>query len=177
MTQAEILRVQELMRMAQGYRDNLDAMVELLEIYSGQVNAIFHHVTAAAGEEKQTVVKELWRQAVDAVNNVIQAKGSIPDFKKALGAWADAQFKLVEEARPAPKPKRKREVGITEKQQKFIQHYPECLNGSEAARRAGYSKRSAAEIGYENMKNLKIRAAIDELIAAGVRPGRYYKTI
>jgi hypothetical protein len=163
-TQAEILRVQELIKTAEGCRDSLDAMVELLELYSGEVNTIFRNVTAAAGEERQTAIKELWRQVVDVVNNIVQGKGTVTDFKKSLGVWSTAQLSLIETARPVPKPKRKRTVGLTPKQLRYIEEYCKCWNGSEAARRSGYSARSAGEISYENMQNPEIKARIDKVL-------------
>ena len=42
-----------------------------------------------------------------------------------------------------------------------MQEYTKCLNATEAAKRAGYSERSAAEIGYENLRKPKIATAIE----------------
>lgn len=43
---------------------------------------------------------------------------------------------------------------LTPKQQLFADEYLIDLNATQAAIRAGYSTDSAAEIGYENLKNL-----------------------
>ena len=56
---------------------------------------------------------------------------------------------------PASKP-------LTAKQQLFVSEYLKDLNASQAARRAGYSSKVAAEIGYENLKKPHIAAAIQE---------------
>ena len=55
---------------------------------------------------------------------------------------------------------------MTEKQQRFIEEYLKCLNGSEAARRAGYSQRYAYQQAYENMQKPKIRNVIDQTLEA-----------
>lgn len=55
---------------------------------------------------------------------------------------------------------------LTKKQAAFIQHYKECKNGAKAARLAGYSERSAANIAYENMRRPHIRNIIDAFIEA-----------
>ena len=44
---------------------------------------------------------------------------------------------------------------LTEKQKRFIDFYIETGNASEAARLAGYSKKTAGQIGDENLKKLK----------------------
>lgn len=50
---------------------------------------------------------------------------------------------------------------LTDKQQAFIEHYLICMNASEAARRAGYSKRSAGSIGSENLQKPEIARVIE----------------
>ena len=55
---------------------------------------------------------------------------------------------------------------FTEKQQRFVEEYPRDCNASAAARRAGYSPDSAADIGYELKQNPAIMAAIDERLKA-----------
>ena len=54
---------------------------------------------------------------------------------------------------------------MTRKQQKFIDEYVKCLNGSQAARNAGYSNRTANAIASENLQKPYIKKAIDEKIA------------
>lgn len=51
---------------------------------------------------------------------------------------------------------------LTPKQKAFADYYIECGNASEAARRAGYSKKTAGVIGDENLKKPEIAAYIDE---------------
>lgn len=55
---------------------------------------------------------------------------------------------------------------LTKKQADFIEFYKKHYNGSRAARQAGYSHRSAANIAYENMRKPHIRAPIDEHLEA-----------
>lgn len=49
---------------------------------------------------------------------------------------------------------------LTPKQRSFADAYIECGNASEAARMAGYSKKTAADIGAENLRKPKISAYI-----------------
>lgn len=50
---------------------------------------------------------------------------------------------------------------LTLKQKRFVDAYIETGNASEAARRAGYSKKTAYSIGNENLKKPEIKYAID----------------
>lgn len=56
-------------------------------------------------------------------------------------------------------------VKLSAKQQAFVTHYLTCWNASEAARRAGYSDKSAYSIGWENLRKPEIQAAINERVA------------
>jgi phage terminase small subunit len=51
---------------------------------------------------------------------------------------------------------------LTQKQKAFCDYYIESLNATESAIKAGYSKKTAKEIGCENLTKLHIRAYIDE---------------
>lgn len=51
-------------------------------------------------------------------------------------------------------------MALSPKQQAFIEHYLALWNASEAARRAGYSEKTAYSIGQENLKKPEIAAAI-----------------
>ncbi len=51
---------------------------------------------------------------------------------------------------------------LTDKQQRFVEEYLVDLNATQAAIRAGYSKKTARDIGYENLTKPDIRAAIVE---------------
>jgi phage terminase small subunit len=53
---------------------------------------------------------------------------------------------------------------VTPKQRAFVDEYLQCWNASEAARRAGYSERTAGIIGHENLKKPKIAAEIQQRI-------------
>ena len=48
----------------------------------------------------------------------------------------------------------------TPKQKRFIEEYPIDFNATAASIRAGYSKKSASSIGYENLRKPEIQAAI-----------------
>jgi phage terminase small subunit len=62
---------------------------------------------------------------------------------------------LSEPSKPAPNPT------LTVKQQRFIKEYLIDLNAAGAALRAGYSKRTARQMGTENLSKPDIRAIID----------------
>lgn len=51
---------------------------------------------------------------------------------------------------------------LTAKQRRFVQEYLIDLNATQAAIRAGYSKKSACAIGLENLGKPMIKQAIDE---------------
>ena len=54
---------------------------------------------------------------------------------------------------------------LTAKQQRFCDEYLVDLNATQAAIRAGYSKRTAYSIGVENLKKPEIKKYIDERMA------------
>lgn len=51
---------------------------------------------------------------------------------------------------------------LTNKQRVFIDEYIRCFNASEAARRAGYSEKTAYSIGSALLKNVEVSEAIQE---------------
>lgn len=51
------------------------------------------------------------------------------------------------------------------KHKAFADYYIECGNASEAARKAGYSPKTAETIGRENLRKLTISAYIEERMA------------
>ena len=55
-------------------------------------------------------------------------------------------------------------AGLNEKQKKFIEEYVICSNATEAAKKAGYSKKTAYSIGQENLKKPEIKKAINEYL-------------
>lgn len=57
---------------------------------------------------------------------------------------------------------RKKRVWLTAKQKRFIDEYLLDLNATQAAIRAGYSEKTAKEIGYENLTKPHILAAIQD---------------
>lgn len=50
---------------------------------------------------------------------------------------------------------------LTAKQERFVEEYLIDLNATQAARRAGYSEKTAYSIGQENLKKPEIEAALD----------------
>lgn len=49
---------------------------------------------------------------------------------------------------------------LTDKQKVFIDEYLKCFNAAKAARQAGYSEKSAYNIGWENVRKPEIQAEI-----------------
>ncbi|WP_082033697.1 terminase small subunit [Pseudomonas sp. PI1] len=70
--------------------------------------------------------------------------------KKASGASSRARKVKVQEA----------EVRLTDLQLRFVEHYLVDLNATQAAIRAGYSERTARQMGAENLSKPVIQAAI-----------------
>ena len=52
------------------------------------------------------------------------------------------------------------EFGLTPRQRKFADYYIQCGNAAEAAEKAGYSKRSAGQIGKQNINKLPVKSYI-----------------
>lgn len=51
---------------------------------------------------------------------------------------------------------------MTERQSRFVDFYIQSANASDAARRAGYSKRTDYSIGERLLRNVEVQAAIKE---------------
>jgi phage terminase small subunit len=56
------------------------------------------------------------------------------------------------------------EKKLTPKQERFCREYVIDLNATQAAIRAGYSKRTAGEVGYENLRKPQIARRIAEVV-------------
>jgi len=56
-------------------------------------------------------------------------------------------------------------VSWTKKQKRFVEEYCKDFNASAAARRAGYSEKTAGQMGYENLKKPEIKQAIEERLS------------
>lgn len=54
---------------------------------------------------------------------------------------------------------------LTEKQKRFADYYIETGNATESAVRAGYSEKTAKEMGYENLTKPHIKSYIDERLS------------
>ena len=52
---------------------------------------------------------------------------------------------------------------LNERQKAFCEHYAACFNATEAAVKAGYSKKTAYSIGNENLKKPEIRNYLQTL--------------
>jgi len=57
-------------------------------------------------------------------------------------------------------------AGLTEKQQRFVDEYLIDSNATQAAIRAGYSKRAAYSIGNENLRKPEVKNAIEARLEA-----------
>lgn len=57
-------------------------------------------------------------------------------------------------------------MALTDKQRRFVDEYLVDLNATQAAIRAGYSQKTAGQIGEQNLKKLEIAQAIQEAQAA-----------
>lgn len=82
--------------------------------------------------------------------------------KKAAGFAAPArQLKTAAKTqKPQEEEIRSPVLGLTEKQQRFVDEYMVDLNGTQAAIRAGYSAETARQIAAENLAKPYIQAAI-----------------
>ena len=56
-------------------------------------------------------------------------------------------------------------MGLTKKQRVFIEEYLQCWNATEAAKRAGYSKRTAYSQGQRLLKKAETSQAISKRIS------------
>ena len=56
-------------------------------------------------------------------------------------------------------------MSLTKKQKDFADHYIVCGNQTEAAKKAGYSEKTAYSIGNENLKKPEIQAYISKRLA------------
>jgi phage terminase small subunit len=54
-------------------------------------------------------------------------------------------------------------VALNEKQKAFAEHYAACFNAAEAARKAGYSEKTARAIGQRLLTNVDIQKYLQEI--------------
>lgn len=80
----------------------------------------------------------------------------MPAPKKVPNAKRAAKPKASAPEKEAP------QLGLTEKQQRFVEEYLVDLNGTQAAIRAGYSADTARQMASENLSKPYIQAAISE---------------
>ena len=59
-------------------------------------------------------------------------------------------------------------MSLTAKQRAFVDHYVQSWNATDAAKRAGYSERTAHVIGHENLRKPKIQTEIDKAVQSRV---------
>ncbi len=57
---------------------------------------------------------------------------------------------------------------LTAKQRRFVEGYLIDLNATQAAIRAGYSEKTAGQVGFENLKKPQIRAEIVGLLRLSI---------
>ena len=67
--------------------------------------------------------------------------------------------------------------GLNRRQDLFARRYAETLNGTQAAIAAGYSKKTAAQMAYENLKKPEIVARIHEYMRALVNTADLEETL
>jgi phage terminase small subunit len=65
----------------------------------------------------------------------------------------------------APASQARAEAKLKARQQAFVEHYIECLNAAEAARRAGYSVKTARQQGSRLLSKVDIRQAVEARLA------------
>lgn len=53
-------------------------------------------------------------------------------------------------------------MALNRRQKAFVNYYLKSWNATEAAKKAGYSEKTAASIGYENLRKPEIKAYIHE---------------
>jgi DNA-binding CsgD family transcriptional regulator len=125
---------------------------ELVNRFVKQCNSIFDRLTDTIPQGK----KEEVYKARDAVaiqwNGCINGECSIANFEKALSAWATIQLEVIDLARPAPKLKRQYKTRLTKMQEDFVDYYRRGCSAAKAARQAGYSPRTARQVGYELLR-------------------------
>ena len=100
----------------------------------------------------------------------IPKKTSKPAAKqtKAVGKVAPVRAKPKPKAKPAPVPKKpvpvreSPQLGLTAKQQRFVEEYLVDLNATQAAVRSGYSTDTARQMASENLSKPYIQSAITE---------------
>jgi len=63
---------------------------------------------------------------------------------------------------------------LNARQKLWLQHYCDCLDQTEASRRAGYSPKSAGHIGFEN--SIKLEKFIDKELEKRAKEGKFMRT-
>jgi phage terminase small subunit len=74
----------------------------------------------------------------------------------------------IDQLLPANARKRDDGLNLNPRQMAFVRHYLDTLNATDAARKAGYSAKSASEHGCELLRNPKIQQAIEREVAKSV---------
>ena len=106
-----------------------------------------------AAKPQKAACAPMWTNQLDKAPNPKKAKSQ--KIKPIPGRTREA----IEETLPA------QVVDLlTVKQRLFVREYLLDLNATQAAIRAGYSRHTASEIGYENLRKPKIMSAIEEAL-------------
>lgn len=66
---------------------------------------------------------------------------------------------------PPQRPQKKEARGLTALQAAFVNHYVVEKNATEAAKKAGYSEKTASQLGYQLLQIPSVRAAISEVFS------------
>lgn len=74
----------------------------------------------------------------------------------------------IDQLLPANARKRDDGLNLNPRQMAFVRHYLDTLNATDAARKAGYSAKSASEHGCELLRKPKIQQAIEREVARSV---------
>lgn len=86
-------------------------------------------------------------------------KKRAPPAKRAAKAPSPA---LADTKKPKAKTADEPQLGLTPKQQRFVEEYLVDMNATQSAIRAGYSADTAGSIGHENLKKPEIQLALQE---------------
>lgn len=105
---------------------------------------------------------DVYRAALDKLG--VDTKGIQPgDLAAVYRAHRVVKGEPVARSDPLPTPAADK---LTRKQGRFVHEYLVDLCAADAARRAGYSERTAKQIAHELLKRPPVRAAIDKELAA-----------
>jgi len=118
-------------------------------------------------EKRTTVKKTVKKAAKKPVGKQRKNNGRDEHGRFAPGnhqGFKPRVKKKVEKKATVKKTVKKAFDKLNQKQQMFVLHYLETFNATKAAISAGYSKKTAYSIGWENLRKPEIADAISELL-------------